>query len=74
MGWAVSLIEEEKRRLCLNHAKPLTSPQPKLLDRSILFSFVKLVFECEQPFIDKLMIIELTSLYQAHGYRAWVRN
>ena len=26
------LIEEEKRRLCLNHVKPLTSPQPGLLD------------------------------------------
>ena len=40
----VFLIKEEKRRLCLNYIKPLRSPQPKLLDQSILFSLVKLVF------------------------------
>ena len=39
----VFLSEEEKRRLCLNHIKPLKSLQPKLLDKSILFSLVKLV-------------------------------
>ena len=33
-----------KRRLCLNHIKPLRWPQPKLLDQSILFSLFKLVF------------------------------
>ena len=27
-----SLAEEEKRRFCLNHVKPLMSPQSKLLD------------------------------------------
>ena len=35
-------MEEEKRRLCLNR---------------VLFSLVKLVFECEHLFIDKLMVI-----------------
>ena len=39
----VFLSDEEKRRLCLNHVKPLKSLQPKLLDKSILFSLVKLV-------------------------------
>ena len=33
-----------KRRLCLNHVKPLRWLQPKLLDQSILFSLFKLVF------------------------------
>ena len=30
------LSEEEKRRLCFNRVKPLTSPKPNLLDQSIL--------------------------------------
>ena len=38
------LSEDEKRRLCINHAKPLRSPQPKLQDKSILFSLIKLFF------------------------------
>ena len=28
----VFFLIEEKRRLCLNHVKPLKSPQPELLD------------------------------------------
>ena len=43
----VFLSEEEKGSLCLNHVKPLKSPQPKLLDWSILFSFVKLAFRVQ---------------------------
>ena len=38
------LIEEEKRKLCLNRVKPLKAPQPNLLDSSILFFHVKLAF------------------------------
>ena len=34
----------EKRGVCLSHRKPLKSPQPSLLDWSILSSLVKLVF------------------------------
>ena len=41
----VFFSEELKRRLCLKRVKPLLkSPQPKLLDYSILFSLVKPVF------------------------------
>ena len=36
--------EEEKRRLCLNRVNSLKPPQPELLDKSILFSLVKLFF------------------------------
>ena len=43
--------EEEKRRLCLNRVKPLKSPQSELLDYTILFFLVKLVFEFDHPFI-----------------------
>ena len=50
-------VKEERRRLCLNCVKPVKTPQPELLDWSILFSLVKLVFECENPFIDKPMVI-----------------
>ena len=41
----VFLSEENKRRPCLNHidVNPLKSPQPELLDQSILSSLVKLV-------------------------------
>ena len=34
----------QKRRLCTNLLKPLTSPQPQLLGYSFRFAFVKLVF------------------------------
>ena len=55
---SVFLSEEEKRRLCLNRAKPLNSPQPKFLDYSVLFSLVKpVLFECEHPFFDKPMVL-----------------
>ena len=46
----VFLSEEEKRSLCLYRVKPLKSPQPELLDESILFSIVKLGFR-EQAFV-----------------------
>ena len=40
----VFLNKEEIRRLCLNRFKLLKSPQPKLLDESILFSLVQQVY------------------------------
>ena len=40
----VFLSEEEKRRFWLNHVKLLKLPPPKLLDKSILFSIVKMFF------------------------------
>ena len=40
--------EEQKMRFCLNHGKLSKSPQPELLDQSILYCLVKLAFfECE---------------------------
>ena len=48
--------EEEKRRFCLNHVRPLKSPKPNFWARqactlsSIWFS------ECEHSFIDKLNV------------------
>ena len=54
----VFLNEKEKRRFCVNRVKLLRSPQPKPLDYSILFSVVKQVY----------------TLYQARGYKDWVRN
>ena len=50
--------EEEKRSFCLNRVKPLRSPQPELLYKSILFFRETISFsEREHPFIDKLMFI-----------------
>ena len=48
------LSVEEKIRLCacLNRIKPLKSPQPKLLDWSISFYLVKLVFSIVSFFVD----------------------
>ena len=57
----VFLTGEEKRRLCLNHVKPLKSPQLKHMDLSISLSLVKpfffFFFECVHPFIDKPMVV-----------------
>lgn len=41
----------------LNRVKHLKSPQPELLNESITFSLIKLICECENPFIDKPMVI-----------------
>ena len=61
------LSREEKRKLCLNRIKPLKSPQPELLDQSILFSFAKPVFlfYCKYQFIDKPMVITEPSIARA---------
>lgn len=40
----VFLNKEEMRRLCVNPVKLLKSPQPKLLDESILFSLIEQVY------------------------------
>ena len=50
--------EKAALQLCLNHVKPLRSPQPKLLDESIVFSLIKLFFffVCELLLIDKPMV------------------
>ena len=40
----VFLNKEEMRRLCVNRVKLLKSPQPKLLDESILFSLIEQVY------------------------------
>ena len=53
------LVEEEKRRLCINRVKPLTSQS--------CFLSSNWFFECEHPFIDRTKVIT-SSLYQAHGY------
>ena len=69
-----SLAEEEKRKLCLNHVKPLRSLHPELLDKTILFCVVKLVFfECEHPSIFKPMVITEAAEASAR-LKAWVRN
>ena len=53
------LSGEEKRRLCLNHIKPFSLPQPKLLDYSIFFSLVKLsFFEFLKKFIRLVKLTE----------------
>ena len=54
VDWNTSF--EEKRRLWLNRVNPLKSPQPDLLDKSILFSFLKLFFDSGHRFIDQLTI------------------
>ena len=52
------LSDGKKRRLCLNCLIPLTSPQPKLLDYSILFSLDKWFFsKRDNPFIDKPILV-----------------
>ena len=67
-----SLGEEEKRKLYLNHVKPLRSPQPELLD--FLFWVVKLVFcECVYPFRFRPMVITERAEASAR-LKAWVRN
>ena len=43
----VFLIEEDKRSLCLYLVKPLKLPRPELLDQSVLFCLVKLVFRVQ---------------------------
>ena len=55
----LSLVEGEKRRLCLNRVKPLTSQS--------CFLSSNWFFECEHPFIDRTKVIT-SPLYQAHGY------
>jgi len=51
------LIEEEKRKLCLNRVKPLKAPQPNLLDQSILFYLVKLAFRVRASVYDTPVVI-----------------
>ena len=51
------LIEEEKRKLCLNRVKPLKAPQPNLLDSSILFFHVKLAFRVSASVYDTPIVI-----------------
>ena len=49
--------EEQKMRFCLNDGKLSKSPQPELLDQSILYCLVKLaLFECEHPSVNKPMV------------------
>ena len=50
--------EKAALQLCLNHVKRLRSPQPKLLDESIVFSLIKrfFFFVCELLLIDKPMV------------------
>ena len=62
--------EKAALQLCLNHVKPLRSPQPKLLDESIVFSLVKLFFF---SFASFCLLINRWShpnlvLSQAHSY------
>ena len=50
-------LSEEEKRLCLNRIKPSKSPQPKLLDQSIIFSLAKLFFfKWKHLFVDKPMV------------------
>ena len=55
-----SLIED-KRRFCLNLSKSLKSPQPEVLDQSILSSLDKLVFPVQ------------VSVYWKKGGLNWAR-
>ena len=52
----VKFGEEEKRRFCLNHVKPLKSPHPSLWTSQSYFNSSNWFFECEHPFIDKPMV------------------
>ena len=47
-------MDEILGRLCLNRVKPLKSPRPELLNKSILFSGF---FKCKHSFTDKPMVI-----------------
>ena len=48
------IMDEILGRLCLNRVKPLKSPRPELLNKSILFSGF---FKCKHSFTDKPMVI-----------------
>ena len=48
--------EEEKRRFCLNHVKPLKSPHPSLWTSQSYFLSSNWFFECAHPFIDEPMV------------------
>ena len=52
----VKFGEEEKRRFCLNHAKPLKSPHPSLWTIQSCFLSWNWFFECAHPFLDKPMV------------------
>ena len=56
VGRNVKFGEEEKRRFCLNHAKPLKSPHPSLWTIQSCFLSSNWFFECAHPFIDKPMV------------------
>ena len=44
-------------RFCLSHGKLSKSPQPELLDQSILYCLVKIAFfECGHPSVNKPMV------------------
>ena len=47
----VKFGEEEKRRFCLNHAKPLKSPHSSLWTSQSCFLSSNWFFECAHPFI-----------------------
>lgn len=57
LSFVFFFIDEEKRRPCLNGAKPLRSVQLILLDQSAMFSLVELVFRVRAFDIDKPMVI-----------------
>ena len=52
----VKFGEEEKRRFCLNHAKPLKSPHSSLRTSQSCFLSSNWFFECAHPFIDAPMV------------------
>ena len=54
----VFLSGEEKRKLCLNHVKPLRFPKPELQSSCpSCFVFAHFFSQCEHSFIDNPMII-----------------
>lgn len=66
--------EKEKRRFCLNHGKLSKSPQRELSGHSILYCLIKQFFSSASI---RLLInrwSKLSPLYQAHRFKAWVRN
>ena len=53
----VFLIEEEKRRFCLNHIKPLSHWNMNFWTNHSCFLMSNWFSACQHPFIDKSMVI-----------------
>ena len=63
------IMDEILGRLCLNRVKPLKSPRPELLNKSILFSGF---FKCKHSFTDKPMVVTNILLDSSSLSRVWL--